>query len=113
MYFFILAARRLIVAIWLSDPAIWAGSLRQYHLSDRATLVFAPPELTSRAEKTPRMTEDSYERPRQLAHLGYLFGRVDKHARNCRTKRPLGIVASVVCLMAFFSQAGRKLMLAK
>ena len=43
----------------------------------RPTLVVAIPESNYRAEKTPRITEKSYERPRKPAQLGYLFGRID------------------------------------
>ena len=51
----------------------------------RVALVFAPPESTYRAEKTPRIAEKSAERPCLQAQLGYLFGGTDHPGKETQT----------------------------
>ena len=79
---------------------------RPSHLG-RVALVFGIPDSTSNAEKTPKAAEKSDERPRQLAHLGYLFGGHDHpggefSARNSPTECRFGRSASVMCPVALF-----------
>ena len=57
---------------------------RSCHLG-RVSLVFAPPETTSRPEKTPRKAEISDERARKLARLGYLFSEINRPGGKTRT----------------------------
>ena len=75
-YFFILAARRSVVAVRLGDFVFALG---------RVALVFVPPESTYRAEKTPRIAEKSAERPCLPAQLGYLFGGIDHPGSETQT----------------------------
>ena len=67
-------------------------------------LVFAPPESTSRAEKTPRMSASSVTCSAELTTRG------KKHirARNSPTVRRLGAVAELVCPVEFFILERRK-----
>ena len=52
----------------------------------RVALVFAPPESTSRGEKTRTAAEKSDERPLQLVHLSYSFGGIDHPEKELATR---------------------------
>ena len=76
-----------VVLLHSGAPQISGASMieRPCHYG-RVASVFAPPESTYRAEKTPPTAEKSAERPRQPPRLRYLFGgigRLEGETQTC------------------------------